>query len=70
LLTGGTPHRTSKTGESFSTFRHPLSACADVDADQVTAFGEPGWARTVHALPVTVIDGEHTLLRRDARRRD
>jgi hypothetical protein len=49
LLTGSTPHRTS--------------AYTDLDADQVTALGEPGWARTVYALPVTVIDGEHTLLR-------
>jgi uncharacterized membrane protein len=34
-----------------------------VDADQFTAFGEPGWARTVYALSGTVIDGEHTLRR-------
>ena len=70
LLTGSTPYRISKTGENLSTFRHPLSACADVDADRVTAFGEPDWARTVYAIPVTVIGGEHTLLRRDAQRRD
>ena len=36
---------------------------ADVDADQFTAFREPGWAKTVYSLSVTRIDGEHTLLR-------
>jgi hypothetical protein len=44
-------------------FWRPVIQYADVDADQFTAFGEPGWAKTVYALSVTAIDGEHTLLR-------
>jgi hypothetical protein len=44
-------------------FWRPVIQYADVDADQFTAFGEPGWAKTVYSLSVTAIDGEHTLLR-------
>jgi hypothetical protein len=36
---------------------------ADVEADHFGTFAEPGWAKTVYALSVTAIDGEHTLLR-------
>src|SRR5665213_1891364 len=44
-------------------FWRPVIQYAEVDADQFTAFGEPGWAKTVYALAVTPIDGVHTLLR-------
>ncbi len=44
-------------------FWRPVIQYADVDADQFTAFGVPGWAKTVYSLSVTAIDGEHTLLR-------
>jgi hypothetical protein len=44
-------------------FWRPTIHYVDVDADQFTAFTEPGWAKTVYSLGVTALDGEHTLLR-------
>jgi hypothetical protein len=44
-------------------FWRPVIQYADVDAEQFGTFTEPGWAKTVYALSVTAIDGEHTLLR-------
>ena len=44
-------------------FWRPLIQHADVEADEFTAFAEPGWAKTVYALGVTALDDDRTLLR-------
>jgi len=44
-------------------FWRPVISYADLDAEQYKTFAEPGWAKTVYALSVTVLDDEHTMLR-------
>jgi hypothetical protein len=48
-------------------FWRPVIQYAELDAEQYNTFAQPGWAKTVHALSVTALDDEHTMLRAEMR---